>query len=99
VAESIYVGDARTVFATFHKDTGAVGDPATVTLTVRKPDGTPATYTAADFAHVGASGYYSVVIVMDQPGRWRFRWLGVGGDVTSEAIEFGLNVIRSLVTA
>jgi hypothetical protein len=66
---------------------------------VRKPDGTPATYTAADFTHVGATGYYETVIVLDQPGRWRFRWLGVGGDVTSEAIEFGLNVIRSLVTA
>lgn len=93
----INVGDTRLLFITFYDKpaddvTRQAGDPDAVTLTVRKPDGTLTEYTAADFTHTPDSGYYEIVLELDQGGRYDARWEGTGGVLTSEAEELHFRV-------
>lgn len=96
---SINVGDTQRLFITFYDKpaddpTRAAGDPADVTLRVKKPDDTIAEYTGAELTHTPGSGLYEYVIVVDQAGWWRWRWEGTGGVLTSEAEQGTFYAIR-----
>lgn len=88
MADDINVGDVVKVFVTFYDRPAAdpdrqPGDPATVTLLVRKPDGSVDDVTPVHT--VDDSGYYEADLIVDQAGRWHVRWLGQGGVLSSEA--------------
>jgi hypothetical protein len=86
------IGDLVTLWQVFRDGTGAQADPDTVTLTVRKPDGTvyEETSTAAEAEDEaaaeeatgatlsGVDGVYKAEIDVDQSGTWRLRWDGTG---------------------
>jgi uncharacterized protein YfaS (alpha-2-macroglobulin family) len=57
-------------------DTEELLDPATVTLTVRKPDDSTLTPSVANIS----PGTYRATVQPDEDehGRWRYRWRGTG---------------------
>lgn len=58
---------------------GSNTDPTTVSLFVRKPDGTTATYTyAASAITKDSTGHFSKQITLDQRGVWYYAWTGTG---------------------
>lgn len=80
--------DDGTTSAAFTDISGAATDPTSVTLTVRKPDGTLLSYgypTGTDgnlTKETTGRFYYDVAI--DQNGLWHWRLSGEGAVVTSE---------------
>lgn len=72
------VGDLVRVSATFKRG-AALDDPTTVTLKIRKGDGTSATYTYALGQVIRDSlGIFHADISLDVPGTWAYRWEGTG---------------------
>jgi len=73
----------------FKNTAGALTDPATVTLKVKKPDGTVTTYTYASAEITkDAVGRYSYQLTIDQDGVWSYRWIGTGTIVAAEEDAF-----------
>jgi hypothetical protein len=85
------VGDAPTIYIDFVDNAGTPANPTSVTLRVRRPDGTvdvlPTTPTAV--------GHYEAVVPLDAHGTWRYRWEGTGAVQAAEEGE--LLVRRSRV--
>lgn len=81
---SLTVGDLVRVSAEFTVS-GTATDPSTVTLKVKDPSGTTATYTYAGstVTKAGTGSYYKDVSA-STAGRWLYRWEGTG---TAQAAE------------
>lgn len=65
---------------------GVDTDPATVTLTVTPPSGTPVSYTyAAAEIQRTSTGHYRKDVTCDEAGEWSYTWTGTGAatDVTT----------------
>lgn len=60
-------------------DTEALVDPTTITLNIRTPNGTVTAYTYA-LAEITkeSSGVYSKLVVLNECGRWKYRWISSG---------------------
>jgi hypothetical protein len=72
-----------------NKDTLEGIDPGNITLRVLRPDGIP--YVGAIIEHDGP-GHYHADILIDQSGRWQYRWsagqVGDEGEFQAEASAF-----------
>jgi len=69
----------------FKNAAGALTDPTTVTLEVKKPNGTVTTYTYAAAQIIKDSvGRYSYQLTVDAAGVWSYRWIGTGTVVAAE---------------
>ncbi len=77
------------------KVAGVLTDPTTITLKIKKPDGTSSTYTyAAGEITREAAGKYYKDFTLNQVGFWLYRWEGTG---TCEAVDENyLQVVPSL---
>lgn len=84
------VGDSYVCRAEFRlSETNALADPLTITVTVRRPDGTIAdvTYPSASLSRV-ALGVYRLVVDVDVAGIWRVRWRSTGDAKAAEQTSF-----------
>jgi hypothetical protein len=73
----------------FTDSAGAAADPTTVSLIVRKPDGTVTTYTLAGAQVVRDSiGKFYYLLAPDQSGDWYFEWHGTGAVQAASAGQF-----------
>lgn len=81
---SYVLGQSVKLSGAFTDDDGAAANPTTVTCRVKAPDGTVTIYTSATTPAVvnTATGTYDLVISVDQPGYWTYRWEGDTGAVT-----------------
>lgn len=75
------IGDTVRLTAGFSNAAGALADPATVALTVTKPDGTLLAGTTPTNTSTGLYGYD---LVPDMAGLWRYRWVSTGDPATAE---------------
>lgn len=72
---------------------GQLVDPTTVTLLLKKPDGTTASPTPSKLS----TGNYVVTFVADVPGRWLFLWTTSGNSADGvRSSWFGPVVAREL---
>lgn len=77
------INDAPTFRCNF-KVSGVDTDPTTVSLFVRKPDGSSATYTYGGATIARDSlGNFSKQITLDQRGVWFYAWTGTGACVAA----------------
>ena len=82
-------GDVARVSGEFRNLAGALADPTTIALEVRKPSGTQVTYTYAGAQVVKDSvGVYHYDLALDQAGRWTVRWITSGDVVAAELAKF-----------
>lgn len=90
VVESIAwdVGDAAKIYAEFTDDDGQPIN-ATVTVAVKKPDGT--LVAPALTPTNPATGRYEAIVDIDQPGTWNYRWAATG---TIKAAQEGQLAVR-----
>ena len=73
-----FEGQVIKLSATFTAS-GIPTDPTTITLKIKKPDKTTATYTdALGQITKDGDGLYSKKATLDQPGLWFYRWIGTG---------------------
>jgi hypothetical protein len=78
MADRWVVGDTPHLQNSF-RDGDTLTDPGTVTLTVTDPEGVATSYTHADGELVRAStGEYYRNHLVDQPGKWAYRWTVTG---------------------
>lgn len=84
------IGDMPYVEALF-TDAGGPADPTTVTLRIRKPDGTETTNSSPTRVSVGLFREY---VLLDQSGRWLWQFKGTGA--VPATIEGHIDVDRSL---
>jgi hypothetical protein len=95
MSETIYeLGDVAVLNVTFSVD-GTPTDPTTVTLTIRKPDGSTTDYTGGQLVHDSA-GVYHVAVDCDQPGDWTYRFVGTGA---AADVETGIFYVKPDPTA
>jgi len=86
------VGDARTIWVDFRNALDAAADPTTVTLQVRRPDGS--IYTPS-VSHPSL-GRYEAVVDITQHGRWDIHWAGLGA--IKEAVQSWFRARRNRAT-
>lgn len=92
MATTYDVGDQTTLSATFTTvSTGAVVDPTTVTLKIKRPGGNETSHVYGTDVNVikDSTGKYHYVLTLDASGDWYQRWVGTGAVVTA-----GEKVIR-----
>lgn len=87
------IGDTKVLTGTFRNASGALANPTTVTLRVRKPDGTTSTVSNSN----SSTGIYTASVPLDQSGVWRYKWWGTGA--VAEAGEGWFTVRRERVAA
>lgn len=76
---SYIVGDAITLTAEFRDSAGALADPTDVTLEVKTPGRTVATYRYSTAGITKSStGVYTKNISMTSGGLWKYEWQGTG---------------------
>lgn len=85
-----YMGSVVRIAVTFRNDAGVLTDPDDVTLTIRDPDGAMTTVSNPTNDSVGV---WHHDVLLDNDGRWSFRWQGEGTLTT--AIEMTHDVERS----
>ena len=85
------VGDTVRVSATFLNVNGVLADPATVTCTFRRPNGTNITATPTS----STTGVWIAEVTVDDSGVWRYRFEGT--DTESVAEEGSFVVRRQMV--
>lgn len=74
-------GTLVTAQGTFRNSAGALADPTTVKVTVRKPDGTTTTYTYGTDSEVVKSStgiYYINLDTTSNRGLWLYTWWSTG---------------------
>lgn len=71
------IGDEVVFYVDFTDTAGAAANPTTVTLKVMKPDGTTNTYTGGTVSNPTV-GRFEKPVVLDQEGRWWYRFEGTG---------------------
>lgn len=71
----------------FTDTSGVVTDPTTITLTVKEPDGTATIYQYSGNPALfkETTGRYYRDVLLDAPGLWTYRLLGVGTQVQAAA--------------
>jgi len=62
---------------TFEDANGTPTDPSSAYVQVMAPDGTVTEYTLSELT-AGATGVYTLEVVLDQTGRWFYRAVGDG---------------------
>lgn len=73
------IGKTVKMTAVFRNAARQVADPTTVTLIVKKPDGTETTYTyALGTVTKESTGVYSKSITTDAEGTWQYYFQGTG---------------------
>lgn len=74
------IGQLVCLAVRFFDRRGKNTDPATVTLQVKKPDGTitPYTYLAGEVTRDGL-GLFHRNVTIDAAGRWAYRFVATGG--------------------
>lgn len=99
MALNVYdMGDlVRISSGTFTNSGGTAVDPTTITMRLRNPAGSVITYVSGGTPapSQAATGSYFVDVTLTMPGRWHYRWEGVGDAVA--AAEGSLEVQRSRV--
>jgi hypothetical protein len=70
-------GAPVTMEVTFRNKAGVAGDPTTVVLTVKAPDGTTSTPSVTNEAALGA---FSAQVSATTEGTWHYRWVGTGNE-------------------
>lgn len=90
--EIIYVGNERTLSVTI-KDavTNAPIDPTTLTLLVRPPYGSVATYVYNPSSGIivrDGQGLYHALVILDTAGWWRYDYFGTGAALFSSGDRF-----------
>jgi uncharacterized protein YfaS (alpha-2-macroglobulin family) len=95
IALEFDLGDAPRAIAEFRDFAGVLTDPTTVTVKVRKSDGTNFTKVYVTDSEVikESTGIYHIDIATDVHGVWTIRWEGTG--TVKAAIEQRFNVKRS----
>lgn len=91
------LGKGVNVTGAFTDTAGADLDPATVSLSVRKPDGTslgPYTYASSAVTRT-SQGHYVKTIVVDVPGVWVSRWDTTGVAGSTAPVEEAFRVLPS----
>lgn len=73
-----FIGAAPTLLGVFRDEAGGLIDPTTVSLKVKKPDGTPLVFTYPADVVKQSTGRYTVKVQTDQAGRWYYRWEATG---------------------
>jgi hypothetical protein len=88
------IGDCVRLSCTFATCSSTAGDPTTVALTIRDPDGveTEYTYAAGKVARSTTGSYYKDV-TLSTAGTYYYRWVSTG--VLTGALEWALRVRRS----
>lgn len=76
--------------ATFTNEDDELTDPTTVSLSVLPPDGDQDDYTGGQIDNPSV-GLYTMVLLLDQPGRWHWRFTGTG-DV--EQVKDGYLIVK-----
>lgn len=90
MAKPWYVGDVAKVSVTFTVDTVAT-DPATIELSVMKPDGTTTTYSyAGSTVTKSGTGAFYKNVALDQEGTWYWRWKGTGNATAADEGEIAV---------
>jgi hypothetical protein len=90
------LGDTLGASVTFNV-AGVPTDPDTVTFSMRSPvTGTVTTYVYLTDGEVQqlATGVYEATIVVSEPGRWWYRWLGTGAAPGNEQGYFEVDYNR-----
>lgn len=75
------VGDEIELRAAYTNQAGAPSNPATVTLTITKPDGTAVEGSTP--INTG-TGTYHFTLIPEMGGLWRHRWVSTGDPTTEE---------------
>lgn len=71
------------------KKLGTPTDPSTITLQVKKPDGTKTTYTyPADITKTATGAFEKEVPSTNIPGNWYYKWKGTGAVVAASETYF-----------
>lgn len=78
------------VTGAFTTAAGTAQDPATVKVTVRKPNGQVSTYTYGTDAAVvkDSTGNYHLDVDANLPGRWVYRWFSTGAGQAADEEHF-----------
>lgn len=85
MSDSVYqINDVVPVTATFTNAAGAPANPTTVTLTIRKPDGTVLTPAPTN----SSTGVYTYNLAVDQPGLWWYTFVGTGAVAAADRNSF-----------
>lgn len=96
---SLYdIDDVAELGATFRDaSTNALVDPTTLTMTVKRPDGTVTIYTYGTSAEVSRTslGLYRALIPLTAAGDWGYRWKSTGSGAGAQ--EGSLTVRPSVV--
>lgn len=87
------IGTAVTVSETFNNLAGNPANPSTVTLRIRKPDGTVLTPTPTS----AVTGIWTSIVVPDQAGIWEVGWAGTGTVTKTSEGRFNVRHPRVLV--
>lgn len=85
------VGDTARLPTMITNAAGSAVDPSQLALRVWNPNQAMTVYTYGGTPAVSASGTagsYYVDLMLDQPGRWVYRWEGTGGNSAAEQGEF-----------
>jgi uncharacterized protein YfaS (alpha-2-macroglobulin family) len=79
VGERLYDPGTRVRIEAFFEVAGERTDPTTVTLRVRRPNGSVTVYTTGQLTKV-ATGHYRLELTPAKTefGRWVYRWEGTG---------------------
>lgn len=70
--------DAVRLEVTFTDFNGNPADPSSVTVRIRKPNGTTLTQTFPGAVIKDGIGQYHLDVIVDLPGYWVYRWEGSG---------------------
>jgi hypothetical protein len=86
------LGDAVRCTAAFRSLSGVLFDPTTVSVSVRKPDGTITTKvygTDLEVIKVSVGSYY-IDVDGNAPGNWFYRWFSTGTGQAAAERAFGI---------
>ena len=79
------IGDKVRIKASFKNLAKELDDPTTVTIKIKKPDGTEIPYVYdVDAVYRTETGKYYYDLTFDASGRWYWRWVGTGDVHTAD---------------
>lgn len=82
------VGQTIRLSAEFRNSAGALANPTTVTVHYQKGNATPVTNAAPTN---DSTGKYHIDVDLDEPGEWKYDWVGTGAVA---AVEEGRFTVR-----
>ncbi len=98
MAEPIDIGDELRINMTWSVG-GVPTDPTTVTLRVRKPDGTATDYPYSPSSGIivhDSAGVYHAPLIPDASGLWRLKSTGTGAAAGVKQVTFYVQEDRTL---